>query len=254
MKRRNARNLVGISLAIGLLALASCAPTGGPASSNDSSAAKVGSSSNPAEPEQQHFAGNAPVDSGQSQALTNYLHTHQLPLVGGRVLASNGGSRQVILYGYVATPFGRADAADKSRQFLNDSGAQVDNRIKIEPDLAANPGGNPPAVGSGSDQNNPDIQNYENQQNEQLTQQQQQQYMNQGGMGGGSMGGSGLMMVIPFLLGGSMGGGGSSFGFGTGGMGGSPYGYGSPYSGYPPGYGYPGSSPYGSSPYSPYGP
>lgn len=253
MKRRNALNLVGISLAIGLLSLAACAPNSGSASSNNSSAAKVGSSSNRSEPEQ-HFAANAPVDSTQSQALTNYLHTHQLPLVGGRVLSSSGGSRQVILYGFVATPFGRADAADRSREFLNDSGAQVDNRIKVEPDLAANPGGNPPAVASGGDSNNPDIQNYENQQDQQLTQQQQQQYMNQGGMGGmGSMGGSGLMMVIPFLLGGSLGGGGSSFGFGTGGgMGGNPYGYGSPYGGggYPSPYGYPPSSGYG----SPYGP
>src|SRR5205807_1501173 len=96
----------------------------------------VGSASPAPAEQQQHFSSTAPVDSAQSTALTNYLHSHQLPLVGGRVLASNGGPRQAILYGYVATPFGKADAVDRTRQWLNDSGAQVDNRIKIEPELA----------------------------------------------------------------------------------------------------------------------
>ena len=75
------------------------------------------------------------------------------------MLASNGGPRQAILYGYVATPFGKADAVDKAREFLNDSGAQVDNRIKIEPDLAG-PTTNPNAATADNnpDLNNPDIQ------------------------------------------------------------------------------------------------
>ena len=145
------------------------------------------------------------------------------------MLASNGGPRQAILYGYVATPFGKADAADRTRQWLNDSGAQVDNRIKIEPDLAANPPSNQNNANGANgatadnDLNNPDIQKYQQQQNQQLSQQ-QQQYMSQGSPLGGSSGGP-LMMIVPFLLGGSMGGGGSSFGFGGGGGGfGSPFG------------------------------
>ena len=128
--------MVGIWLALGLISLASCAPlTLGGSGANPSSQTKFGTASPLAEPET-HFAPNAPVDNSQSTALTNYLHSRQLPLVGARVLASNGGPRQAILYGYVATPFGKADAVDKAREFLNDSGAQVDNRIKIEPDLA----------------------------------------------------------------------------------------------------------------------
>jgi hypothetical protein len=201
-----------------------------------------------------HIDPKAPVDNSQSSALTNYLHTHQLPLVGARVLASNGGPRQAILYGYVATPFGKADALDKTRQWLNDSGAQVDNRIKIEPDLAG-PAENPnvPPTADNLDPNNPDIQKYEAEQNRQQALQ-QQQYMNQGSMMGGSgmgmgmgfgSGGSPLTMFLPLLMGG--GGSGLGMGFGGGGMGGgfgSPFGspMGSPFSS-------PYGPPYGSSPY-----
>src|SRR5580658_3806762 len=115
-----------------------------------------------------HVDPNAPVDNSQSTALTNYLHSHQLPLVGARVLASNGGPHQAILYGYVATPFGKADALDKTRQWLNDSSAQVENRIKIEPDLAG-PAQNPsePPTADNLDPNNPDIQKYEAEQSRQ---------------------------------------------------------------------------------------
>jgi hypothetical protein len=249
---------VGIWLALGLFSLASCSPITFPGgSSADQGGAQVGSNSPSTAPET-HFDSNAPIDSAQSQALTNYLHSHQLPLVGARVLSSNGSAHQVILYGYVATPFGKADAADHARQFLNDSGAQVDNRLKIEPELATNPPNGSPndTAGNGSDLNNPDLQQYQQQQQQQTAQ--QQQYMNQGGMGpmGSSMGSSGLMMILPFLLGGgtSFGGGGMGFGMGGGAFG-SPYGgfgspYGSPYGGgYPPGYGYP-SPGYG----NPYGP
>jgi len=250
MMRRNARNIVGIWLAMGLISLASCAPLTLPgAGANPSSQAKVGTTSPLAPQSEQHFDSNAPVDTPQSTALTNYLQTHQLPLVGARVLASNGGPRQAILYGYVATPFGKADAVDRTRQWLNDSGAQIDNRIKIEPELAGNPAGPPNAATADNnpDLNNPDIQKYEEQQNQALS---QRQYMNQGSPLGGS-GGSPFSMFLPFL-GGSFGSGGSSFGlgsgFGGGGFGGG--GFGSPY-GSP--YGSPMGSPYGSSPYSPPG-
>ena len=223
-----ARSVIGIGLALGLISLTACAPASAP-STSPSGTSQPGSSAAPVEPQPQ-FSADAPVDSAQSQQLTNYLHTHQLPLVGARVLASNGGPRQVIVYGYVATPFGKADAADRSREFLNDPGAQVDNRIKVEPDLASNAKMGPPP--DTSNLNNPDIQAYQDQQ----TAQQQQQYLNQG-----TSSSSGLMMFLPRF--GMFGGGGSGFGFGTGGYGGG-YGYG-PYGGYGPGY-----SPYG----SPYGP
>jgi hypothetical protein len=246
--------MVGIWLALGLIALASCAPPSTQLAAQNAGIAPVGSAPPNPQPET-HFASNVPIDNGQSTALTNYLHSRQLPLVGARVLASNGGPRQAILYGYVATPFGKADAVDKAREFLNDSGAQVDNRINIEPDLAgpaANP--NTSTADNNPDLNNPDIQSYKNQQNQQLTQQ-QQQYMNQGSPFG-AMGGSPLSMFLPLLgFGGGMGfggggtsfgmgGGGTGFGFGGGGMG-SPFGSPAPYNSYPssppPTYG----SPYG---------
>jgi hypothetical protein len=246
--------MVGIWLALGLISLASCAPANQPGTAlNPSMLANVGSASPMTQPDA-HFASNAPVDNTQSTALTNYLHSRQLPLVGGRVLASNGGPRQAILYGYVATPFGKADAVDKAREFLNDSGAQVDNRIKIEPDLAG-PTSNPNATTANNGNldpnnpnNNPDIQKYEDQQSQQLSKQQQQQYMNQGSPFGGS-GGSPFTMLLPFLIGG-FGGGGSSFGFGAGGgglgMGGGGFGSGLGGMGSPPGSPY--GSPYGGSP------
>ena len=146
MKRRNARKIVGIWLALGLISLASCAPfTLGSSGAKTQNQANVGSASSPAAQPEQHFNSNAPVDTPQSIALTDYLHNNRLPLVGARVLASNGGPRQAILYGYVATPLGKADAVDHARKWLKDSGAQVDNRIKIEPDLAG-PAENPNAA------------------------------------------------------------------------------------------------------------
>ena len=225
-----------------MISLASCAPVTLPGGSgaNSPSQTQLGSESAGTVPGI-HIDPKAPVDNSQSSALTNYLHTHQLPLVGARVLASNGGPRQAVLYGYVATPFGKADALDKTRQWLNDSGAQVDNRIKIEPDLAG-PAENPnvPPTADNLDPDNPDIQKYEAEQNRQQALQ-QQQYMNQGSPVGG---GSGLSLFMPLLMGG---GSGLGFGFGGGGLGGgfgSSFGspMGSPFSS-------PYGSPYGSSPY-----
>jgi len=253
--------MVGIWLATGIFTLASCAPVTLPSTSGAKSPSQtqLGSASSADSAPQAHFDSNAPVDSAQSTALTNYLHTHQLPLVGARVLASNGSSRQAILYGYVATPFGKADAVDKTRQWLNDHGAQVDNRIKIEPDLAGPAQNDNPTTADNLDPNNPDIQKYEAEQNRQQAMQ-QQQYMSQGSpLGGGGMGmgfgtgGGGLTMFLPLLLGGGLGlGGGGLGGMGMGSPMGSPYGSpaGSPYGGSP--YGgspYGGGSPYPSAPY-----
>jgi hypothetical protein len=252
VKPRCARNILSIWLALGVITLTSCAPVTIPSSSGANSPAqtRLGSAS-PSAP-QPHFDSNTPVDNSQSTALTNYLHSHQLPLVGASVLASGGGARKAIVYGYVATPFGKADASDKVRQWLNDSNALVDNRIKIEPDLAGPAQSQSPMTADNLDLNNPDIQKYEAQQNREQAQQ-QQQYMSQGSpLGGGGMGmgfgtgGGGLTMILPLLLGGGLGLGGGGLGMGSGMGMGSPMGspYGSPYGGSPYG-----GSPYGSSPY-----
>jgi hypothetical protein len=185
------------------------------------------------------FSSNAPVDAGRSQALTDYLHHHRLPLVGARVLAANGGLRQVILYGFVASAFGKADAADQVRVFLSDPAAQIDNRIKITPELANRSAGTPADAGS---QTNNDVQAYQDQQA--LAQQQLQQYQQY------QHAGSGIVTMMP-LLGmfgsfGSFGGSGMGYGFGGAPFGGPSPGFGpgfgpyAPYPAYPPGgFGYP---------------
>ncbi len=82
----------------------------------------------------EHEPRDAPL-SQQSQDLTHYLKTHRLPLVGAQVSHDATGRRQVVLYGFVATPFGKTDAVKKARAFLKDPELLVENRIKIRPEL-----------------------------------------------------------------------------------------------------------------------
>ena len=72
------------------------------------------------------------VDTTASQRLTDYLRKHKLPLVGAQITRDDSGGTQVMLYGYVATSFGKSDAETKARKFLK-SGAQIVNRIQIRP-------------------------------------------------------------------------------------------------------------------------
>ena len=214
-------------------------------------------------------------EQNESQALTEYLEQRKLPLVGAQVLHSADGRRMVVLYGFVGSDFGKADAVKKTRSFLRDSTVNVDNRINVRPELlasnrpssaaASNPDSEyPPAAGSTSNSagssyadnssSYPGPESYKAQQASPYTQQL-----------------TSMMPLIAFLgaLGMSMAGGSSGFSFGSspfrspsfGSPYSSPYGsYGSPYGGSPfggsPFGGSPfGSSPYGSSPYgnSPYG-
>ena len=82
-------------------------------------------------------AGPEVVDPEMSDRLTTYLHHHRLPAVGAQVSTpdSGGVGRRVLLYGYVATPFGKADAVQKARRFLNDSQIEVTNSIVVEPQI-----------------------------------------------------------------------------------------------------------------------
>jgi len=178
---------------------------------------------------------NAHVDQAQSEGLTNYLKAHHLPLVGAQVLSAPGGERQVILFGFVATDYGKGDAESKARRYINDPAASLDNRIKIEPTLAK------PNTSRGSQTADADsmsgIEAYENQSYEDQLQQQQQQlygYQNQGP--------SPMSTMIPLLgmFGASFGGG--SFGVSSGVVG-PAFGGGYPVTPPPPSYGYP-SYPY----------
>ena len=80
------------------------------------------------------------IDSPQSQGLSDYLKHHSLPLVGAQVVTSPSGGKQVILFGFVASDFGKTDAEQKARHYLKDPSLVVDNRIKISPELAGSGG------------------------------------------------------------------------------------------------------------------
>jgi hypothetical protein len=198
---------------------------------------------------------DASVDTSQSNALTDYLKSHRLPLVGARVLVSPSGQRQVMLYGFVASQYGKNDAEAKARKYLNDPAIGVDNQIQVHPQLAkssqgtSSSGAYDPSMGG--------VQAYENQQAQDAYQQGQiSQYQAQ------TQGPSMLTTLIPLLgfFGGSFGSGGFGGSFGGVGGGYGPYGggYGGPYGGGPyGGYGYPPAPPpppgYGyGSPYAPW--
>jgi hypothetical protein len=90
------------------------------------------------------------VDAADSQSLTTYLRQHRLPLVGAQVMGDAAGNRRIVLYGFVATEFGKNDAARKALGFIEQgaqagtpapqpAGApapQVENRIEIRPEIA----------------------------------------------------------------------------------------------------------------------
>jgi hypothetical protein len=81
-------------------------------------------------------------DTGRSDALTSYLKQHRLPLVGAQVLNDpSSGKRVIVLYGFVATDFGKSDATAKARAFLNDPAAVVENRVMVDPEIASQPAG-----------------------------------------------------------------------------------------------------------------
>lgn len=215
-------------------------------------------------------AQSALPDTDESTRLTDYLHSHRLPLVGAQVLDSRSGGRTVVLYGYTATDFGRNDAETKTRRFLKDADIIINNHIRVEPDLASMKSSAPSAPPAAAAEAPPpdemgDIQNYQNQQQndaqQQYMNQQTQQYMNQGNSPAGLAGA--LIPLLGMGLAIGLGGGGTGFGMGVSpGFGGSPFGssnpfgspspygggYGSPYGG--SGYGAPyGGAPYGGNPY-----
>jgi hypothetical protein len=58
----------------------------------------------------------------------------------------------VIIYGFVATAFGKADAADKARAFLKDPNLKIINRVKVRPEIAnQNPSPEPAGVKTSPD-------------------------------------------------------------------------------------------------------
>jgi hypothetical protein len=269
---RFAKRLSAIALTVAIAGLGACTPVQNPSGIADpnnasqlGSSGTYGSSSPIAPPSSAGTVAGGIVDSPQSQGLSDYLKHHQLPLVGAQVVSSASGGRQVILFGFVASDFGKSDAEQKARHYLKDQSVVVDNRIKISPELAGSKGGSagstvngvPSANAMPSDGTDPDaasggIQDYQNNQppDAYAYQSQGQQYQQYGGPPPSAM-----TLLIPLLMGGSFGGGSSGFGGSFGSFGGSP-GFGSfggspsfgggGYGGYPS-YPMP-SSPYGGAP------
>ncbi|MGC1677835.1 MAG: hypothetical protein WA740_09900 [Candidatus Binataceae bacterium] len=180
---------------------------------------------------------NATVDQTQSQALTDYLKNHRLPLVGAQVLAAPDGERQVILFGYVASGYGKQDAENKAHAYMKGTVVTVDNRITIQPELAsanAPPGsaGTPSGNSTSSAQSayDPSLGSAQQYQSAQDPYSSYQSYQSQ------SSSPSMLSTLVPLLgmFGGSFG----SGGFGGGSFGGFGTGYGSyggmGYPSYPP--------------------
>lgn len=188
-------------------------------------------------------------DTAQSGTLTSYLQSHRLPLVGAQVLTDRSGDQQIILYGFVATEFGKRDAADKARLYLHNPDAPVINRIAVRPELASGTNGSTPGTsggtsGSASGSSGNGLGTMQSYQDQEQQAQQQQQYMQNSQPSPSAL--SAIMPLIGMMGLLSMGSGSVGIGGGGFGMGGGSY---------PPTYGSPYGSPYGNSPYgSPYSP
>ena len=245
---RIVNGLAAFGLAAALAGLASCEPVQNPNGATKGSQLGTSSSfdsgSSATAPSAAGTVAGGTIDSPQSQGLSDYLKAHSLPLVGAQVVTSQSGGKQVILFGFVASDFGKSDAEQKARHYLKDTSLVVDNRIKISPELAGSggrsgstvngvPSGNAlPSGGSDPYASSGSIQDYQNNepagaQAYQAQGQQIQQYQQYNSGSSSSV----LTTIIPLLLGGSITTGGG-YGGGYGGFG----------SGYAPGYrsyGYP---------------
>jgi CHASE3 domain sensor protein len=87
------------------------------------------------------YAQSYDVNAAESQSLSTYLRQHRLPLVGAQVLTDSTGSRRIVLYGFVATEFGKNDAASQALEYVENHAPltatpQVENRIEIRPEIA----------------------------------------------------------------------------------------------------------------------
>jgi hypothetical protein len=244
-----AKGAVVFVLAVAMTVLSACSdqqPTT-PGSPGSNGASALGSSQYNAAlppPSPSGTVVGGAVDQADSQNLTDYLKNHHLPLVNGQVVMSPAGKRQVILFGYVASQYGKSDAEQKARTFLNDPQLLVDNRITISPELAGSEGGgssNGSSNGSSSASSGGSGSNYDPYAQSNSIQAYQQQgagfnpYAAQQQYPTNNF--SGLNLLMGLLGGGmSIGGGGGGFGGGFGG------GYGG-FGGGPPssfgGYGYP---------------
>ena len=97
-------------------------------------------------------AQNYVIDQGTSDAITKYLHMNELPMVTAQFSTSPGGSKQLILTGFVATQFGRNDAERIATAYLNDPSVNMVDQILLDPHVEdmRPPQGSAAAAGSQS--------------------------------------------------------------------------------------------------------
>ena len=119
---RIANALAVFGLAVALAGLSACEPVQNPNGTEPGKAATLGNSSNFGSgsgsmpmPSSAGTVAGGTIDSPQSQGLSDYLKHHSLPLVGAQVVTSTSGGKQVILFGFVASDFGKTDAEQKAR-------------------------------------------------------------------------------------------------------------------------------------------
>jgi hypothetical protein len=90
----------------------------------------------------QGLAQSYKVDTNASSALTKYLRENRLPLVGAQVLTDGAIVTRIVLYGFVATEFGKSDAARKALAYVDQQMRTgtvepvVENRIEVRPEIA----------------------------------------------------------------------------------------------------------------------
>jgi hypothetical protein len=102
-------------------------------------------------------AQNYVIDQSTSDAITKYLRMNELPMVTAEFSTSPGGSKQLILTGFVATQFGRNDAERIANAYLNDPSVNMVDQILLDPHVEdmRPPAGSAAAAGSQSP-NSPD--------------------------------------------------------------------------------------------------
>ena len=103
-------------------------------------------------------AQNYVIDQGTSDAITKYLRMNELPMVTAQFSTSPGGSKQLILTGFVATQFGRDDAERIANAYLNDPSVNMVDQILLDPHVEdlRTPQGSAAAASGAQSRNSPD--------------------------------------------------------------------------------------------------
>ena len=124
--KQGALTLVLIALTSGALSCMSASRATVSSAPPGSTTSRVGS-----QPAISSSSGSDPAQRGR--ALTDYLNKHGFPLVGASVPDKT--HREILLYGFVATPVAKTNAEQELRRVLNDDNLTVLNHIIVRPDL-----------------------------------------------------------------------------------------------------------------------